>query len=255
MCNDNLIIEKFNYSIIMQLHRDLYKFSGKSIGGAYKTANNIINEEGIGKNQVVNLESISTSEIPSAIEELCMVFDDVLSQSNADPLLIIPMFIIDFLCIQPFNDGNERMSRLLTLLFLYRAGYTVGKYISIEKIIETSKDTYYEAIQSSSNGWHEDKNDYSHFVRYMLSVILAAYCEFSSSIQVLTISAMSKPERICKVIKDNLGEITKAEIMINCPDISQVTVQRTLNDLLKNGDIIKIGGGRYTSYIWNKEKE
>lgn len=253
--NENYNFLPIRPSIIMQLHRDLYKFSGKSIGGAYKTANNIINEEGIGKNQVVNLESISTSEIPSAIEELCMVFDDVLSQSNADPLLIIPMFIIDFLCIQPFNDGNERMSRLLTLLFLYRAGYTVGKYISIEKIIETSKDTYYEAIQSSSNGWHEDKNDYSHFVRYMLSVILAAYCEFSSSIQVLTISAMSKPERICKVIKDNLGEITKAEIMINCPDISQVTVQRTLNDLLKNGDIIKIGGGRYTSYIWNKEKE
>ena len=110
-------------------------------------------------------------------------------------------------------------------------------------------------MQSSSQGWHEEENDYAHFVRYMLGIILSAYRDFSSRVKVLTTSGMSKPERIKEIIKDTLGKITKTEIMDKCPDISQITVQRTLNDLLEKNDIIKIGGGRYTSYIWNREKE
>lgn len=241
-------------SIILQLHRDLYKFSGKSIGGVYKNADNVIAEEDNEGNRFVRFQPIPAWETPDAIEALCDAFDDAIARNEADPLLIIPMFILDFLCIHPFNDGNGRMSRLLTLLLLYRAGYIVGKYISIEKVIETSKDTYYEALQSSSQGWHEEENDYAHFVRYMLGVILSAYRDFSSRVRVLTTSGMSKPDRIREIIKDTLGKITKTEIMQKCPDISQVTVQRTLNDLVKSGDIIKIGGGRYTSYIWNREK-
>lgn len=242
-------------SIILQLHRDLYKFSGKSIGGAYKNADNVIAEEDNEGNSFVRFQPIPAWETPDSIEALCDAFDDAIARNEADPLLIIPMFILDFLCIHPFNDGNGRMSRLLTLLLLYRAGYIVGKYISIEKVIETTKDTYYEALQSSSQGWHEEENDYAHFIRYMLGVILSAYRDFSSRVRVLTTSGMSKPDRIREIIKDTLGKITKTEIMQKCPDISQVTVQRTLNDLIKNGDIIKIGGGRYTSYIWNREKE
>lgn len=242
-------------SIILQLHRDLYKFSGKSIGGAYKNADNVIAEEDNEGNRFVRFQPIPAWETPDSIEALCDAFDDAIARNEADPLLIIPMFILDFLCIHPFNDGNGRMSRLLTLLLFYRAGYIVGKYISIEKVIETTKDTYYEALQSSSQGWHEEENDYAHFVRYMLGVILSAYRDFSSRVRVLTTSGMSKPDRIREIIKDTLGKITKTEIMQKCPDISQVTVQRTLNDLIKNGDIIKIGGGRYTSYIWNREKE
>lgn len=242
-------------SIILQLHRDLYKFSGKSIGGAYKNSDNIIAEEDAEGNRFVRFQPLPAWETPEAIEQICNAFNDVMSRGEADPLLIIPMFILDFLCIHPFNDGNGRMSRLLTLLLLYKAGYIVGKYISIEKVIETSKDTYYEALQSSSQDWHEEKNDYAHFVRYMLGVILSAYREFSERVKVLTTSGMSKPDRIRGIIKDTLGKITKTEIMHKCPDISQVTIQRTLNELVKNGNIIKIGGGRYTSYVWNREKE
>lgn len=242
-------------SIVLQLHRDLYKFSGKSIGGAYKNADNVIAEEDNDGNRFVRFQPVPAWETPDSIEALCDAFDDALAGNDADPLLIIPMFILDFLCIHPFNDGNGRMSRLLTLLLLYRSGYIVGKYISIEKAIEQTKDTYYEALQSSSQGWHEEKNDYAHFVRYMLGVILSAYRDFSSRVRVLTTSGMSKPDRIREIIKDTLGKITKTEIMQKCPDISQVTVQRTLNDLVKNADIIKIGGGRYTSYVWNREKE
>ena len=241
--------------IILQLHRDLYKFSGKTIGGSYKGSDNIIAEEDVEGNKFVRFQPVPSWETPSAVDALCGAFDETLAQTDADPLLIIPMFILDFLCIHPFNDGNGRMSRLLTLLLLYRAGYSVGKYISIEERIEETKETYYEALQNSSANWHDDKNDYIPFVQYTLGVIVAAYREFSSRVKLIATSNMSKPERIREIIKDTLGKITKTEIMTKCPDISQVTIQRTLNDLVSSGDVLKIGGGRYTAYMWNHDKE
>ena len=177
-----------------------------------------------------------------------------MKDENVDPLFIIPMFILDFLCIHPFGDGNGRMSRILTLLMLYHSGYIVGKYISIEKLIEISKDTYYEALQASSVNWHEETNDYAPFVKYMLGIIVNSYREFSTRVKLLTISDLSKPERIREIIKETVGTITKTELMKKCPDISQVTIQRALADLISKEEIIKIGGGRYTKYSWNWEK-
>lgn len=242
-------------SIILQLHRDLYKFSGKSMGGSFKLSDNVITQEDEDGNQSIRFRPVPAWETPSAMDKICTEFDEMVNNSDVDPLLIIPMFILDFLCIHPFSDGNGRMSRLLTLLLLYRTGYIVGKYISIEKMIEESKETYYEALQSSSVNWHEDVNDYVPFVQYTLGVIVAAYREFSSRVKLLSTSNISKPDRISELIKNTIGKITKAEIMEKCPDISQVTIQRTLNDLLKNNVIIKIGGGRYTAYTWNYDKE
>ena len=239
-------------SMILQLHRDLYKFSGMSIGGSYKNSDNVIAETDASGNRFVRFQPVPAWETAEAIDMACQAYDRAV-QAGADPLLIIPMFILDFLCIHPFNDGNGRMSRLLTLLLLYRSGYIVGKYISIEKVIEQSKETYYETLQQSSFGWHESDNDYAPFIRYLLGTIVAAYREFSSRVQVLITSGMSKPERIRELIKGTLGKITKAEIMEKCPDISQATVQRTLIELQKNNEIIKLGGGRYTAYIWNRE--
>lgn len=167
-----------------------------------------------------------------------------------EPLILIPMFILDFLCIHPFNDGNGRMSRLLTLLLLYRAGYIVGKYISIEKLIENTKESYYNCLQISSVKWHENENDYEPFVKYMLGVIVAAYRDFSSRVSLLTMNGISKPDRVTEIIRTTLGTITKAEILEKCPDISQVTVQRTLANLVDSGQVTKIGGGRYTKYLW-----
>lgn len=241
-------------TMILQLHRDLYKFSGMSIGGHYKKSDNVIAETDSAGNRFIRFQPVPAWEAPEAIDFACKAYDEA-AQSGADPLLVIPMFILDFLCIHPFNDGNGRMSRLLTLLLLYRSGYIVGKYISIEKVIEQSKETYYETLQQSSAGWHENQNDYTPFVRYMLGVIVAAYRDFSSRVQVLVTSGMSKPDRIREVIKGTLGKITKAEIMEKCPDISQITVQRTLIELQKKGEIIKLSGGRYTSYTWNRERE
>lgn len=254
----NTIHDSYEYippkpSTILQLHRDLYKFGSYDVGGKYKSADNIIEEEDEQGNKFVRFKPVPAWETPENINSLFEAFNEKMDKGQADPLILIPMFILDFLCIHPFSDGNGRMSRLLTLLLLYRSGYIVGKYISIEKMIEISKDSYYECLQASSYKWHENENDYEPFVEYMLGVILAAYREFSSRVEMLITSGISKPERIREIIKGNLGTITKTEIMNRCPDISQTTVQRALADMLKTGEIIKIGGGRFTKYTWNGE--
>ena len=237
-------------NMILQLHKMLYKYGGYD-GGVYKFNENVISEEDEKGNKRIRFSPVPTWETPLAMDELCRAFDEAMADPEIDPLLIIPMFVLDFLCIHPFGDGNGRMSRLLTLLLLYRSGYVVGKYISIEKAIEQTKTTYYESLEDSSYGWHENANDYGHFVRYMLGIVLGAYREFKDRVQIVVESGSSKTERVRDVIKNTIGKITKAEILKECPDISDVTVQRTLGDLLKNGEITKIGGGRYTSYIWN----
>ena len=242
-------------SIILQLHRDLYKFSGKAIGGSFKNSDNVIAEELPDGQRIVRFEPVPAWETPEAVTALCNAFEEALRDTELDPLLLIPMFILDFLCIHPFNDGNGRMSRLLTLLLLYRSGYIVGKYISIEKLISDTKETYYEALQASAYNWHEEANDYAPFVTYMLGILVAAYRDFESRIELLTTKGLSKPDRVREIIKNHLGKITKSEIMAQCPDISQITVQRALADLLKSGEIIKLSGGRYTSYTWNRERE
>lgn len=240
--------------MILQLHRDLYKFSGASYGGHYKTADNVIAETDTQGNKSIRFQPLPAWETPEAVDSLCRAYEEAVGKGDMDPLLLIPMFILDFLCIHPFNDGNVRMSRLLTLLLLYRAGYIVGKYISIEKLIEESKETYYETFQQSSQGWHEGTSDYAPFVRYTLGVVAAAYRDFSARVQVLAVSGISKPDRIREIIKGTLGKVTKAEIIQQCPDISKITIQRTLADLQKSGEILKLSGGRYTAYIWNSEK-
>jgi Fic family protein len=255
----NTIHENHDYippkpSIILQLHRDLYKFEGSDIGGNYKSSDNIIEEEDSLGNKFVRFKPVAAWQTPEAVDCLCEAFEEALEEKQIDPLILIPMFVLDFLCIHPFNDGNGRMSRLLTLLLLYRAGYIVGKYISIEKLIEKTKESYYEALQQSSLRWHEDENDYEPFVKYMLSVVVAAYRDFSARVALLTVEGRSKPDRIRKLIKGTWGSITKSEILERCPDISQITVQRTLAELVENGQVIKIGGGRYTKYTWNREK-
>lgn len=252
----NTIHENHDYippkpSIILQLHRDLYKFEGFDVGGRYKAADNMIEEEDSSGNKFVRFRPVPAWETPEAVEELCKAFDEALATEQIDPLILIPMFVLDFLCVHPFNDGNGRMSRLLTLLLLYRAGYIVGKYISIEKLIENTKESYYDCLRLSSVKWHENENDYEPFVKYMLGIIVSAYRDFSSRVSLLTIDGLSKLDRVREIIRTTLGPITKTEILEKCPDISRVTVQRALADLVESGQIIKIGGGRYTKYLWN----
>lgn len=240
-------------TMILQLHKDLYKFSGSESGGKYKTGDNIIAETDSEGNRFVRFKPVSALETPDEIDRLCENFEREITSEQVDPLLLIPMFILDFLCIHPFNDGNGRMSRLLTLLLLYRSGYIVGKYISIEKLIEETKDTYYDALQRSSTNWHENNNDYAPFARYMLGILLGAYREFETRVK--TFVGVSKNDRIREILRETLGKITKKELLEKCPDISKITVERTLREMVQSGEIIKISGGRYTAYTWNRDKE
>ena len=227
-----LIHENYDYmnprvNVILQFHRDLYQFNPTPIGGRFKF------------------------ETPDAMERLSSTFIEAINSEQHDPLLLIPMFIFDFLCIHPFNDGNGRMSRLLTLLLLYRSGYIVGKYISLEMIIEKTKITYYEKLEESSTLWLETKHSYLPFVKYYLEIVLSAYREFSSRVEHLQNRTLSKTERI-KILFDNtLQKLSKKDILEKCPDISMSTVELTLADLLKNRYIIKTGAGRSTAYIRN----
>lgn len=241
--------------MILQLHRDLYKFSNTSIGGRFKNADNVIAEELSDGTKRARFQPTPAWETPEAVDALCNALREAAADPELDPLLLIPMFILDFLCIHPFHDGNGRMSRLLTLLLLYRSGYCVGKYISLERLIADSKETYYEVLQESSAGWHEGNNDYLPFVRYMLGIVAAAYREFASGVDLLVTKGLSKPDKVREIIRNTIGRITKTQMMNQCPDISQKTVERALAEMLKNGEIVKIGGGRYTSYTWNREKE
>ena len=236
-------------SIILQLHRDLYSYSQGAAGGSYKNSDNVIAEtdaEGHQKARFIPVPAFQTAE---AMEELCTRFLEAWEADRIDKLVLIPMFILDFLCIHPFNDGNGRMSRLLTLLLFYKAGYIVGKYVSMEMLIEKTKETYYEALQASSTGWHEGENSYEPFVKYYLGIMLKAYNEFESRVEHLKHRSLSKPDRIKTVIDNKVGKITKKEIMELCPDISKVTVERTLTELVKSGYIAKVGAGPSTGYV------
>ena len=236
-------------NIILQLHRDLYSYSQGATGGSYKNSDNVIAETDAEGHQKARFIPVPAFQTADAMDELCSRFLDAWEADRIDKLVLIPMFILDFLCIHPFNDGNGRMSRLLSLLLFYKAGYIVGKYVSMEMLIEKTKETYYEALQASSTGWHECENSYEPFVKYYLGIILKAYNEFESRVEHLKNRSLSKPERIKAVIDHKVGKITKKEIMELCPDISKVTVERTLTDLVKSGYIAKVGAGPATAYV------
>ncbi|MCL2425154.1 MAG: Fic family protein [Oscillospiraceae bacterium] len=247
------IHESFDYihlrpNVILQLHRQLYSFARSSIGGSYKISDNYITETDADGNERIRFKPTPAYLTADAMERLCAAFNNALEKDEHDPLLLIPMFVLDFLCIHPFSDGNGRMSRLLTLLLFYRTGYIVGKYISIEKLIEITKDTYYETLYDSSVDWHGNVSDYAPFIRYYLGILQKAYYEFEERVEYLSDKGMSKPERIKAVIERKIGKISKSEILEACPDISKVTVERTLSALVKEGYIVKIGAGRSTTY-------
>lgn len=223
------------------------------IGGRYKNSDNVIAETDAEENKKVRFEPLSSFETPEAMERLTETFIQAINEEKHDPLLLIPIFILDFLCIHPFNDGNGRMSRLLTLMLLYRSGYIVGKYISVEMIIEKTKETYYDMLQASSQFWREGKNNYLPFVKYYLEITLSAYKEFSARVEHLQNRSLSKPERIKLLFENTLKRLSKRDIHEKCPDISTSTIEVTLNALLKDEYIIKTGAGKNTAYIRNAD--
>ncbi len=249
-----MIHESYEYihlkpGVILQLHQNLYCYSPSAFGIRYKNTDNVIMETDFEKKERARFIPVSALETPDALERLCDSFASCWNSEGIDRLLLIPMFILDFLCIHPFSDGNGRMSRLLSLLLLYKAGYLVGKYISMEMLIEKTKETYYEALAASSFSWHEGKSCYEPFVRYFLGILLKACNEFEERVAYLKGHKVSKPERIKAVFEKRDGKVTKKEILELCPDISSVTAERTLTALVKSGYIEKVGSGPATGYV------
>lgn len=236
-------------NIILQLHRDLYAFSRPGFGGKYKASDNVIAEVREDGTETVRFRPVPAFEAKQALESLCESFNRALSQQVYDPLILISMFVLDFLCIHPFSDGNGRMSRLLTLLLMYQSGYQVGKYISLEMLIEQTKDTYYDALQASSLHWHEEQNAYEPFIRYTIGILNKAYGEFEARVEHLRHGKYSKADRIQALVERSLQPVSKQELLALAPDISQVTVERALKDLQHRGLIRKVGQGRSTRYI------
>lgn len=238
-----------NSSVILQLHRDLYKFSPGN-GGRYKSSNNIIEETLPDGSKYVRFQPVDVFYTTSYMEELCKLYNDEINKEEVEPLVLIAVFILDFLCIHPFNDGNGRMSRLLTLLLLYRSGYEVGRFISIEKIIEDSKETYYEALNKSSMLWHDGKHNVYIWLEYFLGVILRSYKEFEDRVGIINTSKGNKSDRVEKSIEGIIGYFTKEQIRNICPDVGEATINRVFDKLKKENKIEAVGKGRNTK--WKK---
>jgi Fic family protein len=235
---------------ILQLHRDMLKFTELSYGGMFKTTPNEIAATLPDGTKRVLFKPLEPYETPAAVEAACRSFNECLEKELVSPLLLIPYFIVDFLCIHPFNDGNGRMSRLLTLLLLYRSGYMVGRYISIEKAIADTKENYYDALYASDQNWLAEKNNPLPFIKYMLGVILACYRDFERRITISTaVGQKSTAYDIVKVYIDNkLGTFTKQDVLKNCPSIGKASVEAALKRLVEEHYIEKIGAGRSTCY-------
>lgn len=237
-------------NVILQLHRDLLKHAGMSYGGHFKNVQNYINETAADGTMVTRFVPLPPYETQPAIEAICESYQKTLSMGIVDPLILIPTFISDFLCIHPFNDGNGRMSRLLTLLLLYQNGYEVGKYISIEKQIEKTKDVYYDVLMRIDHGWHEAKNDPTPFIKYLLQIVLSCYREFEERVGLVSDRTHSTVYDVVKAfVMDRVGKFTGAEVVAACPSGGRSSVLSALNRLVKEGLITKMGTGRSTFYV------
>lgn len=240
-------------SYILQLHGELLKHTAFSYGGKFKTTPNEIDMVLENGQKIVLFKPLEPYETPAAVECLCEEYNKAYGEGIVDPLILIPNFILDFLCIHPFNDGNGRMSRLLTLLLLYRAGYIVGQYISIEKAIADTKETYYEVLQQADREWHSGENDPKPFIKYMLGIILSCYREFESrvSFAAKTGKKSSAYDIVKSFTENTLGKFSKQDALLSCPSLGSSSVESALKKLVEEGAIIKTGAGRKTMYMRN----
>ena len=250
-----VIHESFEYipltpNYLLQLHKILYSHSLKDVGGKFKNVQNYISATDNEGKQFTLFTPPAPYETPDMTSELCDEFNRAIAECDVDPLILIPIFIHDFLCIHPFLDGNGRMSRLLTTLLLYRSGYMVGKYISLEAKIAKNKNLYYDALEQSQAGWHEDKDDPTPFIKYLLGTIISAYRDFDDRMEIVgdTVSAI---EIVKKAVGGKIGKFTKSDIVALCPSISASSVESSLKKLVRNGIIEKHGNGRATFYTRN----
>lgn len=252
----NLVHENYNYisvtpNYILQLHGELLKHTSFSYGGKFKTAPNEIAKTYPNGTKEVIFKPLEPFETPVAIANICEQYQQVIASEIVDPLILIPCFILDFLCIHPFNDGNGRMSRLLTLLLLYKNGYMVGQYISIEKAIADTKESYYDALALADQEWIQGNNDPKEFIKYMLGIILSCYREFEKRIALVWNNGAKSTsyDIVKKYVKSRIGTFTKQDALTSCPSLGSSSVEAALKKLVSEDFIEKLGAGRNTHYV------
>ena len=232
---------------ILQLHKVLYSHMSNPVAGRTKTVQNYISATYPDGHSVTLFTPLAPFETPEAIDRICEEYNRVIGNMELEPLIAIPVFIHDFLCIHPFNDGNGRMSRLLTTLLLYRNGFFVGKYISLEAKIARNKDLYYEALSASQDGWHEGQDDPVPFIKYLLGTILAAYRDFGERFALVE-TKRTALETVRLATQNKIGRFTKQDIRELCPSLSLSSVEGAIRKLVEAGELKREGSGKNTCY-------
>ncbi|MDR0469489.1 MAG: Fic family protein [Peptococcaceae bacterium] len=243
--HDNLDIRERD---ILRLHEIMLSYAPVS-GGAYKQRDNIIMEVDAAGQRRVRFAPTPAGETAAAMEQLVLAFMDARGNYSVNQLLLIPCFVLDFLCIHPFTDGNGRMSRLLSLLLLYKNDFDAGKYISLEEQINNGKWDYYEALRRSSDGWHENTNSYFPFIENFVATLLYCYKELDKRFAVVQAKKVNKRKRIEATVLNSLLPISKQEICYVLPDVSPTTVEAALAAMVRNRIVDKVGTGKNTKYI------
>ena len=251
----NIIHESFDAipitkNYILQLHKILYTHINNPVAVQTKNVQNYITATYPDGSVQVLFTPLAPYEAPEALEKICQEYNRVIGNMELEPLLAIPIFIHDFLCIHPFNDGNGRMSRLLTTLLLYQNRFYVGRYISLEAKIAKNKDLYYEALAKSQIDWHDGKEDVVPFIKYILGTILAAYKDFEERIDIVE-DKPSALELVRRASRNKIGRFNKQDIREQCPSISDSSIEGALRKLLAAGELKKEGKGKNTHYIRN----
>lgn len=249
--NENFDSIEIKPNYILQMHRILYDYTNID-GGTYKKTQNYITQTLANNETKIRFTPIEPYLISIKMEELCNTFQENFNKPQTNNLILIFNFIFDFVSIHPFTDGNGRIQRLLMTLLLYKTNHVIGKYISLDKIIESSKETHYETLLSSSYNWHENTNDTTPFIRYMLGILLNAYKTFERAVIFPHLQKLTAKQQIELVFKNTLLKMTKAKIIELLPHISQTTIELYLNQLLKEKYITKINNNKFSYYIKNK---
>lgn len=236
---------------ILQLHKVLYSYINNPVAGKTKTVQNYITASYPDGHSETLFTPLAPYETPDALDRLCEEYNRVIGNMELEPLIVIPIFIHDFLCIHPFNDGNGRMSRLLTTLLLYRNGFYVGRYISLEAKIAKNKDLYYDALYESQIGWHEGTDDPVPFIKYLLGTILSAYRDFEDRFALVE-TKRSALDMVRLATRSKIGRFTKQDIRELCPSLSVSSIEGALRKLVFSGELKREGKGKNTCYFRTK---
>lgn len=240
----------FTPGSVLQLHRDLYQYLPGE-GGDWKRGNNEITERLPDGTRRVRFTPVAAHLTPDAMERLHARFREEWDRGELDKLLLIPTYVLDFLCIHPFTDGNGRMARLLTLLLLYQAGYEVGRYVSLERLVEETKEGYYETLGACSVGWHEGTHPLLPWWEYLLGVVvLRAYRVFEERVGAVTNAPGAKRQLVLDVVRRMVAPFAFADVARACPGVSQATIRLVMADLKAAGEIRNLRRGR--DALWER---